>query len=400
MINEPSSASETSGVYDLAGKLVSEAQDVIQSLSESMSLGPGSWLLGLLCAVVGALIAVALKKRISGSDMSSAKLKEKTTNVLKEIILALKDKYQGESSRPKLAYLAKIAGFAKEKRELMVEKKKKEEEGGASAEIDSKIKRLEEKMNKMISARPDTYFREKCIAGVLRGRKESVSALLAGDLVFADLKGREKELGIQEVEGQRYLSFEHILHKGKFHIQGSDEMNFELRLIPSLGSVIDLRERKLDDRKESPLMRYKIKLTAFLPLRFPRHLRTRGRAVLKKCNKKYEAVTEASIHYIDTKTDRDKVLRGLRSGCEEAFSFLRSKEKYEDFFFVENWSTKGLFFDSSFDVISVVSSEKGATRLDMYDGSGEAYYFETELHKPISRLCKVLTEFICPLLVY
>jgi len=145
-------------------------------------------------------------------------------------------------------------------------------------------------------------------------------------------------------------------------------------------------------------MKYKARLTAFLPLRFPKHLKNKGKSILKRCNRRYEAITDASFHYISRRKDRNRKLQNLRIGSDQLLELLKGKEKHEKFFFVENRSSEDKLFDSNLDIVTMVSSERGCVRIDMLDSGGEVFYFETELYKSIVRLHKVMNAFICPLL--
>jgi hypothetical protein len=145
-------------------------------------------------------------------------------------------------------------------------------------------------------------------------------------------------------------------------------------------------------------MRYKARLTAFLPLRFPRGLKKKGAAIVQKQNKKYEAVAEACLHYVSGGGDRKKAIQNLSVHPERISALLKGKEDGQDFIVLENTSSKNRLFDSNLDIVTLISTEKGALRIDMLDAAREIYHFETELYKPVSRLHKVISEFIRPLL--
>ncbi|VEN73479.1 hypothetical protein EPICR_180033 [Candidatus Desulfarcum epimagneticum] len=361
-------------------------------------------LFGLACMAAGALAALGLRKFFSrGHDVSSPKLKEMSASALEQIMAAIKHEFTHDDPSREFLVLPRVSKLERKKREI--EKKITDrKQGRVDAEeisiprAQTEARKLENRINRLIYQRRKTYDREIRIAKIVNRRTEKVPTLLTGKLSYADFKGREARLGIKKLKGHLYIALDHILHRGRLPIRPNDEIEFELRLIPSPGTVIDIREKKIEGRKEFPVMRYKARLTAFLPLRFPRGLKKKGAALVKKRNQKYQAIAEASLHYVSGGDDREQAIRNLSVHPERVSALIKDAESGRDFIILENASSKNRLFDSSLDILTLMTTERGALRIDMLDAAREIYHFETELYKPVSRLHKVISEFICPLL--
>ena len=385
-------------------------------------------LFGAGCMIAGILIATGVRGLFwNGRDKPSSNLKESSMASIKQIMEAIKAEYIHQSPSPESAPASKMAQLLKKKKglEKQIEENRSiviptgviptgvmppgvapPDETGLNqtgpmepsiSEAESEIEQINRKIKKLPYSHKIAWQRDIQLAAILKRQTETVSIRLTGNLAYANFNGREAELGIQELNGCKHLIADHLLHKGRFHVKQSDDIDFELRFIPNPGTLIDVRERKLDGKKEVAVMKYKVKLTASLPIKFPKNIKRKSAATLKKINKKQPALTDASIHYIGKNSDRDKMLRSLKINPDQISALLRGKEKYEDFFFVENSSSKDRLFDSNLDIITMVSSERGSVRIDMQDSAGDVYYFETELYKPVLKLHKALSEFICPL---
>jgi len=210
-------------------------------------------LFGLGCALFGAFAAVSLREFFwYRQDKSSAKLKKISVATIKNLMTAIKNEYiQGDSPHG-FVVLPKIGKLARKKSELQ---KWVEKETGSddveSEKIDSsfsraevEIRNIDKRIKKLQYRHKKLYENEARIAAILNRQFESVSTLLTEKFARADFGGREAELGIRELNGNKYLLAEHILHKGKLHVRDNDEIDFELRFIPDPGTVIELREKK------------------------------------------------------------------------------------------------------------------------------------------------------------
>ena len=370
-------------------------------------------LFGAGCMIAGILIAIGIRGLFwNGRDKHSSNMKEDSISSIKQIMEAIKAKYIDEPSSPESAPESKMSQLLKQKQALekQIEQDQPDEarpDETASEQTEamesstSRAKAETDQIKKKIKNLPYSHKiawqREIQMASILNRQIERVSIRLTGNLAYANFNGKEAALGIQELNGHKHLMTEHILHKGRFHVKQSDDIDFELRFIPNPGTLIDVRERKIDEKKEVAMMKYKVKLTVSLPFRFPKKIKKKAASILKKQNKKHAALTEASMHYIGKKSDRDKMLRNLEIHPAQISALLRGKKKYEDFFFVKNSSSRNGLFDSNLDIITMVSSERGSIRIDMQDSAQDIYYFETELYKPILKLYTTLSEFIFPL---